>query len=254
MNQAESGANQAPEKPEPKRVAVIVVHGVGEHLPGSSARQISDLLANLKPSGAAASSHDQSTSSGLRSFAEETIAVAVEPVKIVAPTEPDATGEQAKADNPRKPRGGIKGPFAALAKNFARTSAQTAAKHRKTSKITASCARSSWITKFRYAEKTYRSIRLNGTRQGSTGLETKVDVYELYWKDLSSLGLGVATIFGQLYQILFHITSLGCQAVRGTLMENPDVRPWSKFNTLQTWTSLSLSVVIVITNLFLTWR
>lgn len=200
------------------RIAVVAVHGVGDHIPGSSARKVSDLLANLEFS-----------NSRYTSFVEESIAIAVQPVK-VRPLPSDLNV-------------GMAGPFEALAK----------ATQKPTDDQGHTFMRAQ-LEDYRVSdtERTYRSIRLRGVRQSNpSGPETTVDVFELYWKDLSSLGSGVATLFGELYQILFHFASLGCQAVRGTWIENPGIRSWSAFATVQKWTSLWLAVLIPLINLFM---
>jgi hypothetical protein len=46
-----------------------------------------------------------------------------------------------------------------------------------------------------------------------TSIPTQVHVYEMYWADLSRLGTGFIRIFGELYQLLFHLGSLGRQSV-----------------------------------------
>jgi hypothetical protein len=223
---------------EPKRVAVVAFHGVGEHPPGSSARQISDLLANLESSYASVCPMlKQLAPSCYSTFDEEPIAIAVQPVRIV--------------HTQTQRRGGIAGPFQAIAKDFATTFSEPP--HTPTDEQDHSFMRSQLQDyKVQNAEKTYRTVRLRGSRRlAASGQESRVDVYELYWKDLSSLGLGVATIFGEMYQILFHLTSLGCQAVRGTWIENPTVRSWAVFVKLQTWASLCLTVPIALINLFM---
>jgi hypothetical protein len=235
MSSSERPISQTPR--EPKRIAVIAVHGVGEHPPGSSARQISDLLANLESSYAAACPMAKQLAPSYTAFDEEPIAVAVQPVTLVPG---------------RRPRWvGIAGPFEAIAKDFAKTSSSSPSTPIDEQDHVFMRAQLQHY-KIQNAEKTYRTIRMRGIRRlGSSQHESRVDVYELYWKDLSSLGLGVATIFGELYQILFHLTSLGCQAVRGTWIENPTVRSWAVFATLQKWASLCLTVPIALINLFM---
>ena len=56
----------------------------------------------------------------------------------------------------------------------------------------------------------YNSIRLEGkciSEDNQT--EQTVHIYEMYWADLSRLGTGFIRIFGELYQIFFHLISLG---------------------------------------------
>jgi len=55
----------------------------------------------------------------------------------------------------------------------------------------------------------YQSLRLSGTRQGAE----RVDVYEMYWADLSRLGGWVGRVLGEFYQILFHAANIGQNTV-----------------------------------------
>jgi hypothetical protein len=64
----------------------------------------------------------------------------------------------------------------------------------------------------------YESVYLDGccvTTDPATESTAKIQVhlYEMYWADLSRLGSGFVRIFGELYQLLFHLGSLGRQSV-----------------------------------------
>lgn len=57
-------------------------------------------------------------------------------------------------------------------------------------------------------EPAYRTTVASGERT-EAGRTTQVDVYEMYWADLSRLGSGVARFFREFYQLLFHLPWLG---------------------------------------------
>jgi hypothetical protein len=60
--------------------------------------------------------------------------------------------------------------------------------------------------------KYYNSIRIQSLQKVTT--ETvQVDIYEMYWADLSRVGKGFINVFGKFYQLLFHIISLGRQCI-----------------------------------------
>jgi hypothetical protein len=67
-------------------------------------------------------------------------------------------------------------------------------------------------------QSVYESICLEGHRvtanpSSSEASHTQVHIYEMYWADLSRLGSGFIRIFGELYQLLFHLGSLGRQSI-----------------------------------------
>ncbi|HYU41911.1 MAG TPA: hypothetical protein VEQ84_07150, partial [Vicinamibacteria bacterium] len=56
----------------------------------------------------------------------------------------------------------------------------------------------------------YDTVRVTTSRAGEAGEpDIVVDVHEVYWADLSRLGKGALQIFGELYQIIFHLGRLG---------------------------------------------
>ena len=64
----------------------------------------------------------------------------------------------------------------------------------------------------------YDSVCLEGectTSKGETKTK-KVDIYEMHWADLSRLGTGFVQIFGELFQLLFHLSSLGRPIIDST--------------------------------------
>lgn len=65
----------------------------------------------------------------------------------------------------------------------------------------------------------YDSICLEGectTSKGETQETRKVHIYEMHWADLSRLGTGFVHIFGELFQLLFHLSSLGRPIIDST--------------------------------------
>ncbi|WP_404788143.1 hypothetical protein [Altericista sp. CCNU0014] len=87
----------------------------------------------------------------------------------------------------------------------------------------------------------YDSICLEGYRIDAhqTSPEkspTQVHIYEMYWADLSRLGSGFVRIFGELYQLLFHLGSLGRQSVDLLRAEHQEVQKHPAFgNWLNIW-------------------
>src|SRR5205823_2977334 len=74
-------------------------------------------------------------------------------------------------------------------------------------------------------EDTYQTTMLHGSRPGAPGdAPVDVDVYEMYWADLSRLATNVFRIFGDLYQLLFHAASLGVHVVTAAQATEREVK------------------------------
>jgi hypothetical protein len=104
-------------------------------------------------------------------------------------------------------------------------------------------------------QSVYESICLEGERNSATKSPARVDVYEMYWGDLSRLGSGFVRIFGEFYQLLFHLGSLGRQSIDLARAENQNLdggfNIWGLYSGLQAWTARCLSLVLPILNLCL---
>jgi hypothetical protein len=103
----------------------------------------------------------------------------------------------------------------------------------------------------------YSTLRLSGARLDAQGRPAvEVDLYELYWADLSRLAtgpLGVVNLFAELYRILFHLPHLGRETLgRVPRAAGPVVgataRATSVFHYLAT---LALTVILPVLNLAL---
>lgn len=105
----------------------------------------------------------------------------------------------------------------------------------------------------------YQTLRLSAERsarelrpgQGAVEQRARVDVYELYWADLSRLGSGLLRILGELYQLLFHVSSLGRLTVDLALGQNPRSRSWRALASVQTLANATLTLPVAILNLYL---
>ncbi len=92
---------------------------------------------------------------------------------------------------------------------------------------------------------------MEGTRAPLNGQPAiDVHVYELYWADLSRLKAGMFSIFTELYQLLFHLPSLGVHTVNAATLHHP-TRDWRIFRQLQAVTAGVLTVPIPIFNLLM---
>ena len=98
---------------------------------------------------------------------------------------------------------------------------------------------------------TYETIRLEGERVTTDGQPHDVHIYELYWADLSRLKAGIFSIFTELYQLLFHLSSLGAHTVNSAVLQHMESRRWRWFRNFQSWSTLTLTVPIPILNILM---
>lgn len=264
-----------------KKVAVIAVHGVSDQQPFDSARQVANLL--RKPE---TRPHDRYTP-----FLEKFIVIPVHSIKIEPPIEiadqqsinsnqtlkarivsylqenhpkiynilygdehsiiPDERGEFIHQHIKKKLKVKPKKELTNKTKNY---------------DVDIDLTRD-YLS--RYEQYTvYETICLDGNikkdnpdQENNPG--TKVHIYEMYWADLSRLGTGFIRIFGELYQLLFHLISIGRPVVdlaRINIRENQDISlekrkalddkltSWGRW---QLWTGRFLSLGIPTLNVFL---
>ncbi len=98
----------------------------------------------------------------------------------------------------------------------------------------------------------YETIRLCSTRSAGDGKQD-IDIFEMYWADLSRLGTGIVQVFGELYQLLLHVSSLGRKTIDLARLEpgNEDRRSWTVFAWLQRGAIRTVTLPIPILNLYL---
>ena len=156
-------------------IAVVAVHGVGDHKPGASAHAIADLLLRLRYRGGA---------SRYTPFTEKPLRV---------PTRPAVVGDA--------PAQGSATPEHALMRGQ--------------------------LEHYHSDGEPYETVRIAGERlsDSSDGRparpEAIVHVYEMYWSDLSHVGASALRVFGEMYQMLFHLAVLGLIALRGAGADVP---------------------------------
>lgn len=225
-----------------KKVAVIAVHGISDQKPFESARAIANLLIN----------HTDSTKSQYTSFQEKFLRIGVEPLKAKIP-------EQEKENTHRKDSWLMKlwrspdergHSIRQLMMNRFNCSAEPTADP---SYLFIRDQVSAYKRK-----SVYDTICLEGQVsdvQDPTLPPTEVHIYEMYWADLSRLGTGFVRIFGELYQLLFHLGSLGRQSIDLTRVENQNphapINIWALYSDAQAWTVRLLNLFFPILNLYL---
>jgi hypothetical protein len=182
-----------------RRVAVVAVHGVGDHEPHASARQVADLLRSRPPSPPPLYGE----------FREEHLRLPI----------------QSLPGQPSSPAG---------------DSHDFMLRQLKDHEVAANAV--------------YETIRLQSRRREvaeghGPEREREVDVYEIYWADLSRLGEGVWQVFGELFQLLFHLPSLGLHTIASWHLRK--ARSWRLFWNTHRFAVALLNRSIPILNLVL---
>jgi len=210
------------------RVAVIVVHGVGHQAPGDSAAKIADLLSNLQtPAGTPVYAR----------FTRETIRLPVRRLEVPPHVAPGRIfAERGRALRPAAP--GAASPDVGL--EFTTT----------------------LLAKYEIdgPDETYETAVLSGERTGESGVAAQgshgpeVDVYEMYWADLTRLTQGAFEFFADTYQLLFHLGSLGVHAVTGAQVRETTVgtpERWSRRVRVQRFAADAMAIGMPVLNLIL---
>jgi hypothetical protein len=235
---------------KPLKVAVIAVHGVAYHEPGSSANAVSELLLGLP----------QSVGANYGPFAAETVHIPLKPLSVEPLIQP--------------PKGNLLNRFfdrfrertVYLTRAWRSAEGARQFKGEKSDEMAANDFMRLVLQDYRGSkgednkpkdqrdDTAYRTTFLAGKR---TWKDTKgtdqtigVDVYEMYWADLSRPKQSILSFFLALYQLLFHVASLSRLAI-STSYENRDDRLWRKFTGTQGWAVRMLTLPIPILNVLL---
>jgi hypothetical protein len=218
-----SSANDMHEQTNPveKRVAVIAVHGVSDQQPCDSAQAIADLLLQQSPE--------------YSQFQEQKLRLTVKPAHISSERPKQGT-TQGWCDE--------RGHYLrqALNRSTPASTPEPDASHR---------FLLDQVSEYRQ-ESVYETICLRGVRKNAARPALAVDIYEMYWADLSRLGTGFVRIFGEFYQLLFHLISLGRQSVDYASLEQHHHKSlWKFYRDTQTIAGRLLSLPLPLLNLYL---
>ena len=264
--------------PDGARIAVIAVHGVADQAPNETARSVADLLLGVRqaPQGTVAYGR----------FVETPLRIEVRRLEPRREAEPehDEDRRPAPPEPPEPPKGSegaapLEAPradeqreilgseFAAhLERRHTRRARKTAALD-PTAEAAPAPARdevdepaidlqftSMQIARYEATldSPSYDTLCLSAERvaPGARG-RTQVDVYEMYWADLSRLGSGLLRIAGELYQLFFHLSSLGRNTVDLGADANSGKPVWRALRLLQRCCNWTLSVPIGLLNMYL---
>ncbi|MBI3492974.1 MAG: hypothetical protein HY047_14525 [Acidobacteria bacterium] len=238
------------EKPRDRKIAVIAVHGVGDQKPFDTVRAIGDLLQDLDVGAPAPDPEKPSppcvepgpVDPAYYPFREQTIRINVRPV-VVPPGEDKLSVS------------GMRGPFHAFVNDEWRRQSPPAPSDEGESddeRLSERFMRGQLrCYRGEHPEDTYETIRLEGARAPQGGAAARdLHIYELYWADLSRLKAGLLSIFTELYQLLFHLSSLGTHAVDAEALRHR-TSTWQWFRRAQSSAAVVLTVPIPIIHLLM---
>lgn len=240
----------------PPRVAVIAVHGVADQRPGESARAVAALLHELAAADGDTGPADRAPLE-YSPFEARTLHVPLRPVPVHDPASALVTTVAiARAEGGSL--AGLRSAFSERRGFFARM--------RRAPDPRAADDPGTLAHEFMRVQlagytgppdgASYVTTRLEGSgkrrgapRDGSGA--TTVHVYELFWADISRFGGGTLAFLGALYQLLFHLCTLGRQAVDDAAIEHGNRGAWRLLANLQAYAVRTLILPIPILNLTL---
>ncbi|MEX1185890.1 MAG: hypothetical protein WEA80_04815 [Gemmatimonadaceae bacterium] len=242
-----------------KRVAVIAVHGVADQKPGDSQAAIAALLL----SSTAANGQPL-----YEPFASRTISVPLEPAyaKAAAADITRAAYEAGEFEQRPSLMRSLTGWFDESPVGYRTLLAEqqsvepppsqvTTEEQAAASRLDAGLAYMRMLLaryKPKIGARAYNTDRREGRRKDGDGASARtVDVYEMYWADLSTLGKDPFRFFSSLYQLVLHLSELGRRALEDGLTEFSNFRRWRWLLWCQAVSVRQLAVPIPIINLLL---
>jgi hypothetical protein len=228
------------------RVAVIAIHGVGDHQPFEMARAVGDMLEDLE---------DGPLHPRYSAFSEDWVRLNVARVKL-----PDL-GEE----GPEKPK-----PLGLLDWLFASEPLfQTVTESGPDCSGHVFMKRQLAGYKGERPDEPYEVLCIKGRRHESGPVDREpnarlatppeppapgkeVHIYEMFWSDLSGVGTAGLRIFGELYQLLFHLGAVGLHNVKAAAVTPRNTKArgaWNRFFLFQFLAANILALPISILNL-----
>jgi len=209
------------------RVAVVVVHGVADQRAGQTVREIARLLCH---GGEGEPGYVQAEMHGVL------VPVAkLEPgdgaVHAIA-AKPSAPGEAAKSDASRRTPGSPSGFY--QAQQPATSQIAPAEPEQPPSQDLGLALNDYLLGRLQLSEavELYESTRISLRRRAD---DRGVDLYELYWADLSRLGRGGLRALSALYQLFFHLGTLAADVVDQVALGRGGPTSWRVLQRLHAW-------------------
>ena len=207
----------------PQRIALIVVHGVADQRPGETAQSVIDLLVAAPPAGVAYAAKSS-----------ETFTLPVEPMQPQnapasdRPATPEAADRSASKSfaqslrsdfqrddwkAPDSPAALVTSMRKAAAAGIGTVDVEAPDERREDRGIrTSTFLLSKHVRNGARSESfTTARTRLERHAHGATPARQQVDVYEMYWADLSRLSGAVPRIVTELFTMVFRLSKLGAR-------------------------------------------
>ena len=226
-------------------IAVVGVHGVGNHDPGTVALDMVELLAGA-PAGAPSGRH--ASSSRYAGFAAHDIVVPLRPLHVRR--DPWDADRRRRRAHPLLER---RGYFETLHRD---PTVVVPARDGDDGSITGDPGRVSHEFLRLQLEcytgtntpRVQRTVRWDGHRASEDGVgAADVHVYEMHYADLSHGGSNVTGFLRGMYQLLLHLPTLGRQAIDAAVAERRDGR-WRGIQSLYTWSVRLLTLGVPVLN------
>jgi hypothetical protein len=203
------------------RVAVVVVHGIADQRAGQTVRELARLLCH---GGEGEPRYVQGE------MHEVLVPVAkLEPGGAASPAAaPSPTGDGRKAETSRRRPGTPSGFYQAQKSAHATGAAEAGAPD-------LGLALNDYLLgrlELSEREALYESTRVSLRRRAN---DRPVDIFELYWADLSRLGEGGFRALSALYQLFFHLGTLAADVVDQVSLSVGGGRAWRLLQRMHAW-------------------
>jgi hypothetical protein len=201
------------------RVAVVVVHGIADQRPGQTVREVARLLCQSRD--------------GAPPYVQGEMHEVLVPVEKL---EPGSSSPQAAAP-PAQPTGGAKKPETARRRPGTPSGfyqAQQPAQQAPQPQDLGIALNDYLLGRLVLPEgdALYESTRVSLRRRAD---DRALDLYEMYWADLSRLGRGGLRALSSLYQLFFHLSTLAADVVDQVALSTKGGSAWRLLQRLHAW-------------------
>jgi hypothetical protein len=201
------------------RVAVVVVHGIADQRPGQTVREVARLLCQARD--------------GAPPYLQGEMHEVLVPVEKL---EPGSSSPQA-ASPPAQPTGGPRKPETARRRPGTPSGfyqAQQPAQQAPEPQDLGIALNDYLLGRLVLPEgdALYESTRVSLRRRAD---DRALDLYEMYWADLSRLGRGGLRALTSLYQLFFHLSTLAADVVDQVALSTKGGRAWRLLQRLHAW-------------------
>ena len=215
---------------EADRVAVIVVHGIADQRPGLTVREVVRLLCH--------------GGDGAPRFVQGEIRDVLVPVAklepgvapVLAKTTPqNADGDAQKSDPARQRPGTPSGFFQEQKAASVEAATPRKLESKKAESKDLGIALNDYLLgrlTLSEGDALYEGTRVSLRRRAEN---RAVDVYEMYWADLSRLGTGGLRTLSSLYQLFFHLSTLAADVVDQISLTTGGGVAWRILQSLHAW-------------------